>query len=83
MEHKLHLLESFAARGTDGRTYNVRAYEHLVRDQSIATDGREHWESSGQLEYRLAEGERIEARRDGSFRLPASDVQLQPLDQRS
>jgi hypothetical protein len=32
MDRKLHLLESFTAQGTDGRTYRVFGYEHLVRD---------------------------------------------------
>jgi hypothetical protein len=67
MDHKLHLLDSFAARGADGQTYKVCAYEHLVRDESIVTDGQEHWEPSGRIEYRLADGDRVEARADGSL----------------
>ena len=67
MDHKLHLLDSFAARGADGQTSKVCAYEHLVRDESLVTDGQEHWEPSGRLEYRLADGDRVEARPDGSL----------------
>ena len=55
MERKLRMLDSFAARGSDGATYKVRAYEHLVRDESL-TDGREHWEPTGLAEYRLEDG---------------------------
>jgi hypothetical protein len=68
MDHKLHLLDSFAAHGADGQTYKVCAYEHLVRDESLINDGQERWEPSGQIEYRLADGgERVEARQDGSL----------------
>jgi hypothetical protein len=69
MERKLHLLESFDARATDGRTYKVFGYEHLVRDESIA-GAIEHWEPTGVAEYRLADGRRVEMGRDGSIRLP-------------
>ena len=31
MEKTLRLLDSFAARGSDGQTYRVHAYEHLAR----------------------------------------------------
>jgi hypothetical protein len=75
MERKLHLLESFTARGSDGATYKVRGYEHLVRDQSLA-DGFEHWEPTGQAEYRLDDGKPVEVRRDGSMRIADSRVEL-------
>jgi hypothetical protein len=75
MERKLHLLESFTARGSDGATYKVRGYEHLVRDESLA-DGREHWEPTGLAEYRLEDGHPVEVQRDGSMRIPHSGVQL-------
>lgn len=67
MDRKLHLLDSFPARGADGQTYKVCAYEHLVRDESLVNDGQEHWEPSGQIEYRLADGDRVEVRADGSL----------------
>jgi hypothetical protein len=75
MERRLHLLESFTARGSDGETYKVRGYEHLVRDESLS-DGREHWEPTGLAEYRLEDGQPVEVQRDGSMRLPGSGVQL-------
>lgn len=77
MDKKLHLLESFTATGSDGATYKVLGYEHLVRDE-LVLDGREHWESTGLAEYRLADGERVEVQRDGSMCIPGSGVQLTP-----
>lgn len=79
MEHKLHLLDSFAARGADGRTYKVCAYEHLVKDESLPTDGAEHWEPNGQVEYRLADGEGVEELADGSLRVRGRDLTLTPV----
>ena len=75
MEHKLHLLESFTARGSDGAAYKVCAFERLVKDESLV-DGQEHWEPTGVAEYRLAEGDRVDVRRDGSMRVVRSGVQL-------
>jgi hypothetical protein len=79
MDYKLHLLDSFAARGADGQTYKVCAYEHLVQDRSLPTDGQEHWEPNGQVEYRLAGGESVEELPDGSLRLRSSHLTLTPL----
>ena len=76
MERKLHLLDTYIARGSDGADYKVCAYEHLVRDESIATDGLDHWEPSGQAEYRLADGAPVEVRRDGSMHVVRSGVEL-------
>ncbi|NRF67354.1 hypothetical protein HLB44_10195 [Aquincola sp. S2] len=73
MEKRLHWLESFEARGSDGQTYKVRGYEHLARDESIP-DGMERWEPTGTAEYRLADGGRVDARGDGSLRLPSGVV---------
>lgn len=75
MERKLHFLESFSAQGTDGAPYKVLVYEHMARDESVA-DGTDHWESTGELEYRLGGGERLEVHRDGTMRIPRSGVQL-------
>ena len=76
MERKLHLLDSFNARGADGDAYKVCAYEHLVRDESLVADGLDHWEPSGQVEYRLADGAPVEVRRDGSMRVARTGVEL-------
>jgi hypothetical protein len=75
MERKLHFLESFSAKGTDGAPYKVLVYEHMARDESVA-DGTDHWESTGELEFRLEGGERLEVHKDGSMRLARSGVQL-------
>jgi hypothetical protein len=77
MDKRLHWLDSFEARGSDGRTYQVRAYEHLVRDESLPM-GVDHWEPTGLAEYRLADGARVEARPDGKLTL-TNGVELAPL----
>lgn len=79
MDYKLHLLDSFTARGADGHTYKVCAYEHLVQDRSLQTDGRDHWEPNGEVEYRLAGGEGVEELADGSLRVRSSLLTLTPL----
>jgi len=75
MNSKLHLLESFSARGADGVDYTVHGYEHLTMDASIV-DGREHWEPTGVFEYRLTDGSRIDVAGDGSMRIANSGVAL-------
>jgi hypothetical protein len=75
MDLRLHLLESFVAAGSDGASYKVCAYERLAPDTSLS-DGLEHWEPTGQLEYRLFDGRRVEMQRDGSMRIAGSDVVL-------
>lgn len=79
MDRKLHLLDSFAAQGADGQTYKVFAYEHLVRDDSLPTDGHDHWEPSGFIEYRLHNGGEVYQHSDGSFHISSSDLALTPL----
>ena len=76
MDKKLHLLESFTAPGSDGATYKVYGYEHMVRDLSLS-GAEDHWEPTGEAEYRLDSGQRIDVLRDGSMRVPATGVQLQ------
>lgn len=75
MERKLHLLESFKAQGADGVEYTVHGYEHLARDEAVV-DGQEHWEPTGRVEYRLADGQRLDVARDGSMRIASSGVAL-------
>jgi len=75
MNLKLHLLESFTARGSDGAIYKVRGYERMAQDPSL-NDGQEHWQSTGVLEYRLEDGALIDARADGSMRIVHSGVAL-------
>jgi hypothetical protein len=75
MDLKLHLLESFPARGSDGKDYKVCAYERMRRDDTVH-DGQEHWLPTGVTEFRLDSGEQIEAHTDGSMKLLQSDVAL-------
>lgn len=77
MDRKLHLLDSYSARGSDGSTYKVLAYEHLVRDPSIWRDGFDHWEPTGQTEFRLEDGRAVEITRDGAMQLRESGVVLE------
>lgn len=74
MDLRLHLLETFMATGSDGASYKVCAYERLAPDASLA-DGQ-HWEPTGQTEYRLADNRPVEVKRDGSMRIVGSGVEL-------
>ncbi|AKJ32006.1 hypothetical protein [Caldimonas brevitalea] len=76
MDKKLHLLETFTAEGSDGAQYKVLGYEHLVRDPSLA-DGNEHWEPTGEAEYKLATGEHVDLLPDGAMRVPMRGLTLQ------
>ena len=75
MDQKLGLLESFTARGSDGSTYKVCGFERLAKDESLV-DGQEHWEPTGFVEYRLADGQSVDVRRDGSMRVAKSGIEL-------
>ena len=75
MDRKLQLLDSFTAQGTDGASYKVMAYEHMLRVDFLA-DGQDHWEPTGVTEYRLASGERLDVTPGGAMRIVASGVEL-------
>lgn len=76
MEKLLHLLESFTTRGSDGKTYFVHGYEHLVR-VDVLPSPQGQWEPTGQAEYKLADGRRVEVDRDGVMRLAGTAVTLE------
>ena len=76
MDIKLHLLESFEARGSDGHTYKVMGYERLARDESVP-NALERWSPTGTSEYRLANGGLVDAYGDGSMRIHNSGVTLE------
>jgi hypothetical protein len=76
MDRKLHQLESFTARGSDGGTYKVRAFEHLVRDESVPLRV-DRWEPTGQAEYRLDDGRPVSVGRDGSMEIAGAGVRLE------
>ena len=73
MDIRLHCLETFDAEGSDGQRYKVRAYERLVRDDSLPLVA-ERWEPTGVTEFRLDDGAPVEGRRDGSLRLRSGVV---------
>ncbi len=77
MDRRLHQLESFTARGSDGSTYNVRVYEHMVRDDATS-DVMQPWEPTGEAEYRLDDGRRVTLSGDGSMDIADSGVRLAP-----
>jgi hypothetical protein len=75
MDRKLHLLESFAADGSDGAAYKVCVYERMARDASIV-GAEDLWEPTGVAEYRTGDGALIDVRLDGSMRIVRSGVAL-------
>lgn len=75
MDLRLQFVESFIATGSDGSTYKVCAYDRLKPDPSLA-DGGEHWQSTGQIEYRLADGTPVEINGEGTAHIARSDVEL-------
>lgn len=77
MDTRLHLLETFSMRGSDGVTYKVCGYEHLVRDGSLPHEAEAHWEPTGRSEYRLADGQALDVLDDGRMRIVNSGVTLQ------
>lgn len=76
MEKTLRRLETFSARGNDGKVYAVYGYEHLARFDP-QTAAQDQWESTGQAEYKLADGRHIDVEQDGAMRVAGSDLVLQ------
>jgi hypothetical protein len=75
MDLKLQFLDSFAARGSDGKDYKVCAYERQRRDDTVH-DGQDRWLPTGVTEYRLDSGEQVDARADGTMTVLHSGVTL-------
>ena len=75
MDLKMQLLESFAARGSDGKDYKVCAYERLVEDPTLS-DGQPHWQSTGVAEVRLADGDPVAVAADGAMRVTRTGITL-------
>jgi hypothetical protein len=73
MEKQLHQLETRRLHGDDGREYVVQGYEHLVRPEGAL---HAQWEPTGEVEYRLSTGERVESDRAGRLRVAATGVTL-------
>ena len=78
MELRLSLLESFLARGSDGKSYKVRAFDRLVLVPGTADD----WESTGVAEYRLEDNRLVATAKDGTLHISGSDVVLTPAEDR-
>jgi hypothetical protein len=74
MDLRLQFVESFLATGSDGATYKVCAYDRMTPDPLLA-DG-EHWQPTGQIEYRLADGRPVEIDGEGTAHIARSDVEL-------
>ena len=75
MDKKLHQLETFTARGSDGKTYTVRGYEHLARLETIG-DPNGLWEPTGEAEYKLDDGRPVHVDRTGRMTVSGTDLTL-------
>eukprot|EP01035_Chromulina_nebulosa_P054744 gene54744-75018_t len=64
MDKRLHLLETFTARGSDGQTYVIHGYEHLVQLDTLQ-DVLGQWEPTGLAEYKAADGRPVHVAADG------------------
>jgi hypothetical protein len=74
METRLHQLETFVARGSDGREYKVCGFERMAREATLPQDP-DRWQSTGVIEFRLNDGTPVHASREGGMSL-ASGVSL-------
>lgn len=75
MEHRLHLLESFPAQGSDGNGYKVCAYERLA----LLPGTTDQWEPTGEAVYRLDDKRAVEVAKDGAMRVAGAGVELTPM----
>ena len=73
MEKMLHLLETFTARGSDGKNHVVHGYEYLARLDEVPTRAPVPWEPTGLAEYKLAVG------KDGTMGLPEIGLRLERI----
>ncbi|WP_418316324.1 hypothetical protein [Piscinibacter sakaiensis] len=76
MEKKLHLLESFHARGSDGKDYMVHCYEHLALVETLSATP-DQWEPTGQIEYKLADGHLVHVDQNDQMTIADSDIRLE------
>lgn len=75
MDMRLHFLESFMAKGSDGSRYKVMAYERMAPDVPF-THMQQEWEPTGVTEYHLPDGRLVDVSRDGAMHIANSSVQL-------
>ena len=78
MDKQLRRLETFSARGSDGKVYAIHGFEHVGRIDALVA-AQEHWESLGLAEYKLADGRPVREHEDGSFAVVGDDLQLRRL----
>ena len=76
MEKRIRRLETFTARGSDGRTYSVHGYEHQRRIDAFGAQP-DQWEPTGIAEYKLPDGRHVELAPDGSLTVAGSDLRLE------
>ena len=76
MEKMLHQLETFSARGSDGKSYVVRGYEHMARLEAIP-DAHGQWEPTGVAEYKLADGRPVVIDKAGAMKIAGTGIALQ------
>jgi hypothetical protein len=82
MEKMLHQLESFTARGSDGKTYTVRGYEHLARLDAVR-DVQGQWEPTGISEYKLEDGRPLTVAKNGTMTIADTGVRLERMEHRA
>lgn len=75
MEKRMRQLETFSARGSDGKTYSVHGYEHLRRVDAF-TASPEQWEPTGVSEYKLPDGRHVDLGDDGTLTVAGSNLTL-------
>jgi hypothetical protein len=76
MEKTLHLLETFGVRGSDGKAYVVRAYEHLARLDEVP-GAPMPWEPTGLVEYKLVDGRHVSIDADGAMSVAGTGIRLE------
>jgi hypothetical protein len=77
MERKLHLLETFKARGADGQVYVVRGYEHMTRLDAVADAHEDQWEPTGVAEYKLEDGRHVDLDASGALVVAGTGLRLE------
>lgn len=75
MDKKLTRLDTLHLRGSDGKDYVVYAYEHLARPEHLP-DTPENWTTTGLVEYKLANGTRVDADASGRMTIAGTGVAL-------
>ena len=75
MDIKLQRLETIPATDAKGTSYTVHAFERLAH-VPLLLDSRTQWEPTGEVEYRLASGERLDLDTGGDWLLPGGELRL-------